>query len=133
MSKIHLWVGVTSKTSSDIDKYFDPSMVYSEEKDSSSKSGDYTNCNFAQDIKSDGYNEDFLSVFHRGKDEDLRSLLDEPLSETDDDLIDACEELRITKGNMAIAYTDSRLEFSSGSKLFFGELVYIGCFEWLGP
>ena len=56
MSKMHLWVGVTSKTSSDIDKYFDPSMVYSEEKDSSSKNGDYTNCNFAQDIKSDGYN-----------------------------------------------------------------------------
>ena len=130
MSKMHLWVGVTSKNSNDIDLYFDESIEVFE--NSSNNNEEFTYCQFGHDINSVGFDPDFLGVYLTGDEKGLETLLASPLRVTDDDLIGACQTLGITEGNMAVTYTDSRLELSSDSKLLYGDLIYVGCFEWLG-
>jgi len=87
MSKVHLWVGSTSSTSEQIEKYFDQRQALLIDPETGKDREQITLSNFAKDLDLPlMYNEDFLSVFTSDQ-SNLEELLEEVIEDCHDDVI----------------------------------------------
>jgi len=117
MKKIHIWIGTTSKSEEEFEKYFDQDNEISE---------------FALDIGIEEYDEDFIGIIPIfSKTESIDTLLKEiPLKQhLYDTVVNKCKELGIINGNAILYLTDSQVEVALPFKNKYNDLKYIGIFE----
>ena len=128
ISKLHFWVGTTTKNKKDFLKYFE--LDYSTEGDFNIP--EYKVCGFCKDIEQKWYDENFL-VFEPFYENDIS--LEEILKESDIDSSDIeevkkqCGSFGITQANAIFSYTDAELIIPKPYKDSYNDLKYIGLFN----
>lgn len=123
MSKVHVWVGYTTKTKIEFSNYFEIS------KNAINK--ELGGCLFCNDININWYDDDLIGVYKSDSNDDLRVTLDElPISpEEIEKVYSVCLEKNIAKANALFYYADADIVISNTNKKYNG-LTYIGCFLW---
>lgn len=130
MSKIHIWIGTTTKTEEEYLKYFE--LDYSTEGDFDDP--DYKECQFCKDISEKWYDEDMIGIMPISKDcQPIAVLLKEiePLLQKSEiaAINDKCKSLGLNHGNAIFYYTDSDLVINNPYKENYNDLKYIGIYN----
>ena len=125
MSKVHIWVGSSSKSDKEFGKYF---KLDDQNKDLDSPN--YKICQFCLDLGLTTYDDDFIGVY---KTEDIQkvSIFLEELSVSDTEykkIDQLCLEKGFSKINAMFYYTDSELEIRDSEKKY-NDLTYLGYFD----
>lgn len=122
MSKIHVWIGHTEKSSDEFYNYF---KVNEEDKNLGIGASQ-----FDKDLGINWYNDDFIGTFYNTDSTDLEVLLDEiPTSPDSLSKIEKkCLDKKLYQVNAMFYYEDSELIVKDIDKLYNG-LQYIGCFD----
>ena len=132
MSKIHIWIGFTTKTQEEFDKYFDQKNAFMfDDKGNEKGPSEIILSQFSKDVgKSHAFDEDFLNIYYNPNSDDLQLALEE-LSDTDllELLKDICSSKGITKANAMFFYTDAELQVNDLDKKY-NDLIYLGVFDW---
>lgn len=121
MSKVHVWVGYTTKTKLEFSNYFKIS------KDAVNEG--LGGCLFCKDININWYDDDLIGVYKSDSNDDLQVTLDElPISpEEIEKVYSVCLEKNVVKANALFYYADANIVISNTTKKYNG-LTYIGCF-----
>ena len=117
MSKVHVWIGYTTKSKLEFSRYF----IINENTGSS----------FCSDLNIAWYDEDLIGVYKSDFNDNLQTTLEElPISP--DEIIKAyhiCLNMNITKANAMFNYADADLAVLDLKKKY-NDLIYIGCYDW---
>lgn len=118
LHKIFLWLGKTSKTQEQFDKYFE--LNYSEDVDNREI------CGFCTDIDKKWYDDDFIGYLKFNQEMSVRTILQEvPISKNDiDNVLDRCKELNLEFVNSVYWYS-GEIDTPSFNKKY-NDLSYIG-------
>ncbi|RZJ93795.1 MAG: hypothetical protein EOO60_04485 [Hymenobacter sp.] len=121
MSKIHVWLGMSSKSKEEFSRYFEINQADKEAGVGASQ--------FDKDIHIKWYDDDLIGVYYSASD-DLDAALDElPTSPASIQAIyDKCAELSITQANAMFYYEDVDLQIADPEKKY-NDLTYIGVFD----
>jgi hypothetical protein len=121
MSKIHVWLGMSSKSQEEFSRYFEINQADKEAGVGASQ--------FDKDIHIKWYDDDLIGVYYSASD-DLDAALDElPTSSAAIQAIAArCAELDITQANAMFYYEDADLKIADPNKKY-NELTYLGVFD----
>lgn len=122
MSKIHVWIGNSKKSSEDFYDYF---KINHEDKDLGIGASQ-----FDKDIGINWYDDDLIGIFHDEDCEDLEIVIDEIPTSPDSlkKIHDKCIVLGIETANSMFYYEDSDLVINDISKKY-NDIDYIGCFD----
>jgi hypothetical protein len=121
MSKIHVWIGMSSKNREEFSQYF---AINPADRDAGIGASQ-----FDKDIHIKWYDDDLIGVYY-SETTDLEAALDElPTSpESLAAISDKCQELGITEANALFYYEDADLVIAEPDKKY-NELTYIGVFD----
>ncbi|MGI4737445.1 MAG: immunity 22 family protein [Janthinobacterium lividum] len=121
MSKIHVWLGMSSKSEEEFSRYFEINQADKEAGIGASQ--------FDKDIHIKWYDDDLIGVYYSTSD-DLAAALDElPTSPPSIQAIsDKCAALDITHANALFYYEDADLRVVDSTKKY-NELTYLGIFD----
>ncbi len=128
MKKVHIWIGTTSLSEEDYQKYFE--LDYSTEGDFDDP--DYKVCGFCKDIGKVWYDEDFIAIIPLFEQEiSIKEILKEVTIDENDieKVIAKCNELGIKKANAVFYLTDAEIEVPKPYKDSYNGLKYIGIFD----
>ena len=120
-NKIHVWVGMSSKSKQEFSRYFDVNPVDKELGVGASQ--------FDKDVIIKWYDDDLIGVYY-GESDDLEAAIDEiPTSPASlDEIRSRCSELGIDKANAMFYYEDSELQLADTSRKY-NEITYLGVFD----
>lgn len=121
MSKIHVWLGMSSKSREEFSRYFAINLADHDAGIGASQ--------FDKDIHINWYDDDLIGVYYSDT-PDLEAALDElPTSPASLAAIcDKCRELGITEANAMFCYEDAELEIAEPDRKY-NELIYLGVFD----
>lgn len=121
MSKIHVWIGKTSKDKESFSRYFE---INPSERDAGTGASQ-----FDKDVNIKWYDDDLIGVYY-DENYSLETLIDElPISPEVQESIQArCIELEIKEANAMFYYEDADLTVSDVAKKY-NDLTYIGSFD----
>ncbi|WP_444658166.1 immunity 22 family protein [Flavobacterium columnare] len=122
MSKIHVWIGNTEKSSDEFYNYF---KINQADKDLGIGASQ-----FDKDLGINWYNDDFIGTFYNEESTDLEVLLDEIPTSPDSlgKIEKICIDRKLDEVNAMFYYEDAELAVNDINKLYNG-LQYIGCFD----
>ncbi|MBO2013014.1 immunity 22 family protein [Siccationidurans soli] len=122
MTKIHVWIGYSLKSSDEFYEYFSI--------DEADKEAGIGASQFDKDLHMHWYDDDLIGIYFSEVNNSLDTALDEIATSpaTIDDIRAKCSELGITEANAMFYYMNSELEVSDNSKKYNG-LTYLGIFD----
>lgn len=121
MAKIHVWLGMSSKSREEFSHYFEINPANRDAGIGASQ--------FDQDIRINWYDDDLIGVYYSST-PTLEDALDElPTSPASLAAIrNKCRALSITEANALFYYEDAELEIVEPDKKY-NELTYLGVFD----
>ncbi|WP_336618558.1 immunity 22 family protein [Bacteroides acidifaciens] len=123
MSKMHIWIGYTTKSKSEFSQYFIINNNLENDKKEEPS--------FCNDLNITWYDEDLIGIYKSDSNDNLQITLEElPISPDEiKKAYDVCLDLNITKANALFYYADAELVVFDLEKKY-NELIYIGCYDW---
>ncbi len=123
MDAIHVWIGVSEKTSDEFYQYF---AINETDRDAGLAASE-----FDKDLGTGWYDDDLIGVYYNESSRSLADALDElPLAsqETEQQIANQCQALNINAANALFYYQDSGLAVTDSNKTYNG-LTYLGAFD----
>lgn len=116
MKKVHIWIGIFSKSEEEYNNYFNQES---------------SQCQFCLDIDTEGYDEDFIGIIPLFKEKmSIQFLLNEVPIDLEDipKALETCKKMNIEEGNAVFYMTDSLISIKDKEKSYNG-LFYIGMYN----